>query len=72
MKQSEIAAKEALCRDIERLHREVNELALRLCACQTSETGQIWNSLANARAHLANALESSRHLKHADALTTVN
>lgn len=54
---------EALTHEIERLHQEVNEIAMRLCACQSAESHNVWLNLANARAHLATALENSRQLK---------
>lgn len=69
MKQAELktspsGSKEELCREIERLHSEVNQLALRLSACQGHEMHYIWTNLATARAHLATALEASRQLKN--------
>ncbi|HEX2909679.1 MAG TPA: hypothetical protein VH186_02655 [Chloroflexia bacterium] len=56
-------SKEALCREIERLQSEVNELALKICCAQGSDVNYIWSNLANARAYLTTALESARHLK---------
>ncbi len=55
--------KQALCHEIEQLHAEVNQLAVRLSTYQGHEIDQIWKNLAQARAYLATALEASRQLR---------
>ena len=55
--------KDELCQQIEKLHAEVNQLAVRLCGCKGSDYHFIWTNLANARAYLATALEASQKLK---------
>jgi hypothetical protein len=55
--------KDELCQQIEKLHAEVNQLAVRLCGCKGSDYHFIWTNLANARAYLATALEASHQLK---------
>ncbi len=68
MKQTEVrnnalVGKEDLCQEIARLQAEVNELAVKVSACQGNDLHYIWSNLANARAYLATALEASRQLK---------
>ncbi len=58
------ATKLTLCQEISRLQAEVNELALRLCASNSSDVNYIWSNLANARAYLSTALEAAQSLKN--------
>lgn len=68
----EDTGKQKLCHELERIQEEINEVALKLSVCQGSDAQQIWSSLANARAHLNNAVEASRRLKSDEAIAPLN
>lgn len=62
------AEKQKLCQELERIQKEINQLALSLSICQTNDAQEIWLSLANARAHLTNAVEAAQRLKNDSAI----
>jgi hypothetical protein len=64
LNQNPASGKAELCREIERLQAEVNDLALKISAYNGNDLNYIWSNLANARAYLTTALEASRQLKN--------